>query len=266
MECFENGVLTKDDIGFDLKWGDPDRILELIRMIAYREGFGDTLAEGVRIASQKIGKGSEDWAMHVKGCEIPMHDPRGKKGIALAYATALKGADHESAMHDDCFENENALPDLGYVKPMGRKEYQGKPLLVKKTQELWGILTDVLPICKFPAAPPRPLTPEILLSALRYVTGLEISLKEFLEVGERIFNLARLFNLREGLVKSHDKLPERFSQVPLGDGGGSDGETVSKQDMDHMVKAYYQFRGWTEDGVPTQETLTRLDLTEDTDK
>jgi len=258
MECKEKGVLTNKDIGMDLKWGDPEGILELIRMIAFREGVGDMLAEGVRRASQKIGKGSKEWAMHVKGLEVPMHDPRGKKGMALAYATALKGADHESAMHDDVFERENVLPDLGYVKPMARKEYQGKPLLVKKTQELWGILSDALPICKFPMAPPRPLTPGRLVSALRLVTGWNISLEEFLQVGERIFNLGRLFNVREGADRSLDLLPSRFSEpVPE---GGSAGETITKEDLERMLDEYYSLRGWTKDGVPKEESLIRLNL------
>lgn len=196
--------------------------------------------------------------MHVKGLEIPMHDPRGKKGIALAYATAIKGADHESAMHDDVFERENALPELGYVKPMGRKEYQGKPLLVKKTQDLWGILSDALPICKFPMAPPRPLKPNRLVSALNFVTGWDVSLEEFLRVGERIFNLGRLFNVREGADRTLDMLPNRFSEPTPG--GASAGETITKENLERMLDEYYDHRGWSKDGVPTEETLKRLEL------
>jgi aldehyde:ferredoxin oxidoreductase len=214
----------------------------------------------VKRASEKIGKGSQALAMHIKGLEIPMHDPRGKKGMALAYATAIKGADHESAMHDDPFERENALPELGYVKPMGRKEYHGKPELVKKTQELWGILSDALPICKFPMAPPRPLKPGRLVSALRLVTGWDISLEEFLQVGERIFNLGRLFNVREGVDRTLDVLPDRFSEHLQE--GGSAGETITKVDLERMLDEYYTLRGWTEDGIPKKETLVRLGLTD----
>lgn len=258
MECREKGILGERDIGFDLKWGDPEHILKLVRMIALREGIGDLLAEGVRRASEKIGKGSAGWAMHTKGLEIPMHDPRGKKGMGLAYATAMKGADHESAMHDECFERENALTDLGFVKPMGRKEFQGKPLIVKKTQELWGILSDALPVCKFPMAPPRPLRPQRLVSALRFVTGWDISLEELLAVGERIFNLGRLFNIREGIDRSLDTLPNRFSN-PLQE-GGSAGEAITKEDLEKMLDEYYEHRGWSREGVPKEETLLRLGL------
>ena len=258
MECKERGVLTDQDIGFDLRWGDPEGILRLIRMIALREGIGDLLAEGVRKGSEKIGKGSQEWAMHVKGLEIPMHDPRGKKGMGLAYATAMKGADHESAMHDECFEREKALTDLGFVKPVGRKEFQGKPLIVKKTQELWGILSDALPFCKFPMAPPRPLKPGRLVSALRYVTGWDISLEEFLTVGERIFNLGRLFNVREGVDRTQDVLPRRFSERLQE--GGSAGEAIMKEDLENLLDEYYELRGWSKEGIPKEETLLRLGL------
>jgi aldehyde:ferredoxin oxidoreductase len=258
MECKERGALTEEDVGFDLRWGDPEGILRLIRMIAMREGIGEVLAEGVRRAAQSIGKGSQDWAIHVKGLEIPMHDPRGKKGMGLAYATALKGADHESAIHDECFERENALPELGFVKSMGRKEFQGKPLMVKKTQELWGILSDALPVCKFPMAPPRPLKPGRLVSALRFVTGWDISLEEFLTVGERIFNLGRLFNVREGVGRIQDVLPNRFSER-LQEGGSVD-EAITKEDLDGMLDEYYELRGWSREGIPKEETLSRLGL------
>jgi len=261
MECKERGILSQNDIGFDLKWGDPEGILKMIRMIAMRDGIGDVLAEGVRKASEKIGKGSERWAMHVKGLEIPMHDPRGKKGMGLAYATAVKGADHESGMHDEVFERENALTDLGFAKPIGRKEFQGKPLVVKKTQELWGILSDVLPVCKFPMVPPRPLKPWRLVSALRFVTGWDISLDEFLTIGERIFNLGRLFNVREGVNRIQDVLPNRFSERLQE--GGSAGESITKEDLDRMLDEYYDLRGWSTEGIPKEETLLRLGLKED---
>lgn len=258
MECKERGVFSQGDVGFDLEWGDPEGILRLIRMIAMREGIGSLLAEGVRKASEKTGKGSQAWAMHVKGLEIPMHDPRGKKGMGLTYATAMKGADHESAMHDEGFERDNALPELGFVKPMSRKEYVGKPLLVKKTQELWGILPDAMPVCKFPMSPPRPLRPGRLVSAVRFVTGWDISLEELMAVGERIFNLGRLFNVREGVDRTLDVLPNRFSDQLQE--GGSAGEAITPQDLESMLDEYYDLRGWSPEGIPTEAKLKELGL------
>jgi aldehyde:ferredoxin oxidoreductase len=258
MECVDKSVLTKKDIGFDLKWGDPEGILKLIPMIALREGIGDMLAEGVKKVSEKIGKGSQEWGMHVKGLEIPMHDPRGKKGVGLGYATTTKGADHVTVLHDECFERENALPDLGFVKPMGRKEFQGKPLMAKKTQDLWGVIADVLPVCKFTMSPPRPVTPDVLVSVLRFITGWDISLDEFLTVGERVFNLSRLFNVKEGVDRTYDTLPPRFAERLQE--GGSAGEAITKQDLDKMLDEYYDFRGWSREGIPKEELLLRLGL------
>lgn len=258
MECVDRGVLAEDDLGFNLKWGEGEGILKTIEIIAHRQGIGDILAQGVKAASEKIGKGSENWAMHVKGLEIPMHDPRGKKGMGLAYATALKGADHESSMHDEAFEKENALPDLGLKEPMSRKQFDGKPFLVKTLQDYWGIMSDALPICKFPMIPPRPLTPARLVKLLNLVTGWNFTIEEFLQVGERIFNLGRLFDAREGISRSDDTLPRRFAEV-LSE-GGSAGENLDSDSLKTMLDEYYRLRGWDNEGRPYPETLKRLGL------
>ena len=130
--------------------------------------------------------------------------------------------------------------------------------MVKKTQELWGILSDALPVCKFPMAPPRPLKPGRLVLALRFVTGWDMTLEEFLTAGERIFNLARLFNVREGVDRTRDVLPNRFSDTLQE--GGSAGEAITKQDLEKMLDEYYDLRGWSKDGVPKEGTLLRLGL------
>lgn len=258
MECVDRGVLAEDNLGFNLKWGEGEGILKTIEIIAHRQGIGDILAQGVKAASEKIGKGSENWAMHVKGLEVPMHDPRGKKGMGLAYATALKGADHESSMHDEAFEKENALPDLGLKEPMSRKQFDGKPFLVKTLQDYWGIMSDALPICKFPMIPPRPLTPARLVKLLNLVTGWNFTIEEFLQVGERTFNLGRLFDAREGISRSDDTLPRRFAEV-LSE-GGSAGENLDSDSLKTMLDEYYRLRGWDNEGRPYPETLKRLGL------
>lgn len=258
MECIDRGVLTEDDLGFNLKWGEGEGILKAIEIIAHRQGIGDTLAQGVKAASEKIGKESENWAMHVKGLEVPMHDPRGKKGMGLAYATALKGADHESSMHDEAFEKENALPDLGLKEPMSRKQFGGKPFLVKTLQDYWGIMSDALPICKFPMIPPRPLTPARLVKLLNLVTGWDFTIEEFLQAGERTFNLGRLFDAREGISRSDDTLPRRFAEV-LSE-GGSVGENFDQDNLQKMLDEYYRLRGWDNEGRLYPETLKRLGL------
>jgi aldehyde:ferredoxin oxidoreductase len=258
MECFDRGVLTEKDLGFKLNWGDPGGILKMIEMISLREGIGDVLAEGVKTASQKIGKGSEQWAMHVKGMEVPMHDPRGKKGMGLAYATSFKGADHESSMHDEAFQRENVFPELGLTVAMDRKQFEGKAALVKTLQEYWGVMADVVTICKFPMCPPRPLKPGPLVELLNAVTGWDFTVQDFVTTGERIFNLARLFNAREGMTRKDDLLPLRFEEVLKE--GGSAGESYPRKELEKLLDEYYRLRGWSAEGIPTQETLKRLGL------
>lgn len=258
MECFDRGVLSERDIGFPLRWGDGEGILKMIERISLREGLGDLLAEGVRSASERIGNGSSEWAIHVKGLEVPMHDPRGKKGMGLAYATAFKGADHESSMHDEAYQRENALPELGFTHPMSRKQFEGKAALVKSLQDYWGVMSDVVSICKFPMIPPRPLKPRLLVELLNAVTGWHLSMEDFLTVGERIFNVARLFNVREGVSRKDDLLPLRFEE-PLKE-GGSAGEAYPRRELEKLLDEYYTLRGWSTEGIPTSETLKKLGL------
>lgn len=258
MECFEKGVLREKDIGFPLKWGDHQAMMRLIEMIAYRQGIGDALAEGVRRAASKIEGGSEKWAMQVKGLEMAMHDPRGKKGTGLSYATSHKGADHMESMHDEAFQRENALPELGFTKPLSRKSKAGKPLLVKTIQDYYGVMADCLVSCKFLSISPRPFSPTRIVEALNDVTGWDLSLDEFVLIGERVFNLCRTFNVREGVSRKDDILPERLAEALKE--GGSAGESFTKSDLDSLLDEYYSLRGWTKNGIPTKETLHKLDL------
>lgn len=258
MECFERGVLTEKDLGFRLNWGDAEGIFKMIEMISLRKGLGDLLAEGVKRASEKIGKGSEQWAMHVKGMEVPMHDPRGKKGMGLAYATSFKGADHESSMHDEAYQRENALPELGFTMPMARKQFEGKAGLVKCLQEYWGVMSDAVSLCKFPMIPPRPLKTGLVVELLNAVTGWNFTLEDFLTTGERIFNLARMFNVREGASRKDDLLPLRFEEELKE--GGSAGESYPRKELEKLLDEYYRLRGWNPEGIPTPETLSRLSL------
>ncbi len=255
MECWERGI----DLGRPLPWGDAETILTLLEEIAYRRGVGALLADGVRKAAAKVGQGSEAWALHVKGFEMAFHDPRGKKGMGLAYATANRGACHLQTIHEDALEAGGPFPELGLDTAMSRKQLDGKAYLVKTTQDYFGSLGDTLGICKFPTNAWRPYTPTRVAQAVALVTGWDINLEELLTTGERIFNLCRMFNVREGISRVDDAVPERLGE-PLPD-GASAGETVSAEDLERLLDEYYELRGWDKNGIPTPETLARLELT-----
>jgi len=254
MECWEHDI----DLGRPLPWGDAETIFTLIEEIAYRRGVGAILADGVRKAAEKVGQGSEAWALQVKGLEMAMHDPRGKKGMALAYATANRGGCHLQTIHEDAMEAGGPYPELGLDTAMSRKQLEGKAYLVKITQDYFGTLGDTLGICKFPLNAWRPYTPTRVAQAVAMVTGWDITLKELLTAGERIFNLCRMFNVRESISRADDTAPARVAE-PLPE-GASAGETVSAEDLTKLLDEYYELRGWDKNGIPTPETLARLGL------
>lgn len=258
LECLERGILSSEEIGFKVDWGDEEGITQVLEEIAAGKGIGRLLAQGVKRAATELGPGAEEIAVHVKGLEVAMHDPRGKKGLGLSYATSHKGADHMEVMHDEAFQRDNALPELGLTEGIERRKLKGKAELVKKTQEYWGTMPDCLVICKFFMTPSRPFTPERIIKSINYITGWDMSLDEYMETGERIFNLCRMYNLREGMEpRKEDKLPARFS-VELSE-GGSKGESIPEDLFKQELEDYYELRGWKE-GVPTEETLKRLKL------
>jgi len=263
MECYEKGLLTRQDTGgIDLTWGNYEAIIQLIPKIAYREGIGDLLAEGVKRAAEKIGGGSERWALHVKGQELPMHEPRGKKGVGLSYATSNRGACHLQAPHDDSFEDEDDLaPEIGLTPDIAPRYrlYAGpeKAKLVKIGQDLWS-LYDSLVACKF-TPHPAGISIETLIGIVNSITGWGVTPMELMTAGERAFNLCRAFNAREGATRKDDTLPERLAE-PLPEGLFK-GEAIPKEVLDRMLDHYYEFRGWSrETGIPTRAKLEDLGL------
>jgi aldehyde:ferredoxin oxidoreductase len=254
MECWERGI----DLGRPLVWGNVETVFELIEEIAYRRGIGALLADGVRKAAARVGQGSEAWALHVKGLEMAMHDPRGKKGMGLNYATGNRGACHLQILHEDALEAGGPYPELKLDKKMSRLQFEGKPYMVKITQDYFGTLGDSLGLCKFPLNAWRPFTPTRLAQAVAMVTGWDVTLEELLTSGERIYNLCRMFNVREGISRKDDTLPSRIGE-PLKE-GASAGHTVNREQLSSMLDEYYYLRGWDENGIPRAETLKRLGL------
>jgi aldehyde:ferredoxin oxidoreductase len=263
MECYENKILTKEDFGgLEPKFGNADAMVKLVEMIAKREGIGDILAEGVMRASRIIGRNAERFAMHVKGKEIPMHEPRGKKSLALAYATSPSGADHMQNAHDTLFERnvEKILP-LGILKPLSSMDLGPEKVRMFMYLSMWWSLFDCLGVCKFAVMPHPAAVFSIsqLRDIVKAVTGWEVTIWELLKVGERAINMARCFNVREGFNKSDDTLPERFFQ-PLRSGAMRD-EKIAGEEFEKALKLFYEMMGWdSETGVPKKAKLHELDI------
>lgn len=262
MECYENGILTINETGgLELKFGNADAMVKLVELIAERRGLGDVLAEGVKKASQKIGRGSEKYALHVKGKEIPMHEPRGKTGLALQYALSPSGADHLQAGHDPSFEkNVDEIKPLGILNTVDRLDLGYEKVRLFKYLNLWWSLLDCLCICKFTFAP-HPVgvfkIPQIV-EIVNAVTGWNTSLYELMLVAERSINMARVFNLREGFTSEDDWLPERFFE-PL-EKGPREGAKISKNSLKEAIALYYRMMGWDEKGTPEPAKLYELGL------
>ncbi len=262
IECYENGLLSKEDTdGIELKWGDPDILPGLIKKIAGREGFGNLLAEGVKKAAERIGGNSGEYAIHTKGMEGPAHDPRSGKALAVTYGTASRGMCHihplEGMLYDSGKVDFGLIP-FGLEDPENcdRWDEEGKGRAVKILQDAL-VLPDVAGNCKFMMYCGMTLADfsEIISS----LTGWNLSVEEILKTGERVLNLQRLFNLREGFGKSDDILPKRVTEVPRF-GLYSEEERCGIKDFEKMLAEYYQARGWTEAGSIEEGKLKELGL------
>jgi len=250
MELFERGILKEADTGgYKLGWGDEEAIYELIGKIAFREGFGDLLSDGTRLAAEKIGKGAEEFAMQVKGMELPGYDPRGAMAQALNYATSNVGANH-------CI-GYSPREITGVPEPTDPFTTERKGEMAKYNQDLTAVCETGI-VCLFPllfGMVPIGLYGQMLSTA----TGIDEFADEqyLLRLGERIWNLERLFNIREGFGRKDDTLPRRFKEEPLREGKIKD-HTVN---LEQMLEEYYQARGWNpESGEPTEEKLRELEI------
>ncbi len=262
MECYDRGIISKDDIdGIEATWGNIDAAITLIKKISEREGAGDWLAEGLKKATEKIGRGSERYAVEVKGLEIPMHEPRQKKGVGLSYATSVRGGCHMQAFHDGDLEGGDATPEIGISKAMNRHDTSfDKVDAVKRSQD-WIAITNSLLLCTSPGWFGYTYNkPAYLTEALNVITGWNCEVTELLQTGERINNLARSFSVREGLTRKDDYLPPRFTEEELPD-GPSKGHRIPKETLQEMLDNYYELRGWDKTtGHPTKQKLQELGL------
>lgn len=239
MELFERGIIGEKETEDRLVFGNDKAMINMLHKIAYRQGFGDILAEGVRVAAERIGKGAEKYAMHVKGMELAAFDPRGFKGMGLNYATGPRGACH----------------NRGFTIPLeaaNRFETKGKGEMVKRIHDMVAV-GDSTVLCAFGSVG---VTSKDTVALLLATTGITWEEKDIFAVGERILNVERLFNVREGMRRKDDTLPQRFLTEPMPSGPSKD-QVV---DLQPMIDEYYKARGWDEQGIPTQDKLRELRL------
>jgi aldehyde:ferredoxin oxidoreductase len=256
-ECYENGLLSGKELdGLDLEWGNADAILKIIEKIALREGVGDLLAEGVERISKSI-PGSEGFVQTIKGMEVPTQDVRGLKAWALGWAVSSRGADHCRAfpLAETTWLPEEAEKIFGSKEAADRLSSTGKAAMVKWYEEM-NAVGDSLELCRIAQLGcnmPFGLISEILQA----VTGVDFDEKELFTIGERIINLERIFNLREGLKPSDDRLPGRFTKEPVKK-GSSAGQVVN---LEPMLTEYYKLRQWDrETGWPDSSLIGDLGL------
>jgi aldehyde:ferredoxin oxidoreductase len=252
MEAYEKGLIKKEDTGgIELTWGNADAMIALIHQMGKKEGLGAILGQGILAAADKFN--GHDFAIHTKGLDLPAHDPRAFYSLAVGYATANRGGCHLGS-YGDTVEKGVTFPDLGFDEIMDRFEVKGKGILNAKMQDLCS-LYDAIKACKFLMWGGSG-TATHLLEWVNAVTGFDMTLEEFLLAGERMFNLKRMYNVKHGISRKDDNLPKRILEEPRGTGGAPD----NLPPLDEMLDEYYEARGWTNDGIPTEETLKRLDL------
>jgi aldehyde:ferredoxin oxidoreductase len=263
MECHQRKLLDRAGLdGLDLRFGNDGAMVELIKKIAIRDGIGDILAEGCYWASEKLG--DREWVVHSKGMDYPAVDTRGTKGMALSIAVSPRGGDHLKGL--SLYE---VVPDV-YAEDIRREtgigittqywlEYETKAELMR-WHENWPCVVDALGLCKLEGIAIEPLLPKHFQRMLAAATGWDVSVEELGAIGERIWNLERLFNIRQGMRRVDDLPPRRLLEEPIATGPAR-GERLDRQSYDHMLTEYYRLRGWdTETGIPTDAKRRELGL------
>ena len=249
LYLYEQGVLTEQDAGMELLWGDSKAILKLVEMIVNQEGIGEILAKGTLAMARHFGR-DEGEAAQVKGLEMPMHDGRAFQGLAVSYATGPRGACH---LKGDYYNVELGNMVLEYnILPGDRHSSDGKAEFAAKYQSLKDLF-DALTLCKF-----APLNPTRISEFLSAITGWTCTPESLLAAGDRSLNIKRAISSRQGLTREHDRLPE-ICMRPLDEGTSAD----LVPDMDKMLREYYEYRSWDwETGKPSREKLLELGMSQ----
>jgi len=263
FECYEKGLISKEELGgVEALWGSEEAAIKLINMIVRREGIGNILAEGVRKASEVLGRGYE-YALHVKGLEVSAQDPRGHKSVGLTWAISVRGADHLRSLttvdelgYRDVAAERFGADKVDYVCDRLSERYKG--LIVKDQEDLFALVDSII-MCKYGTMWPPMYYFDFIAKLLPPLTGIKefSDVKNLRLIAERIVNLKRCFNLREGVGKESEVLPKRFTEEAMPT-GPSKGQVCN---LEPMLREYYMYRGWDyNSGLPYEETLERLGL------
>jgi aldehyde:ferredoxin oxidoreductase len=252
MDCHEKGLLSHEQLeGIDPHFGNAHALINIIEKIGKREGIGDILAEGVKIAAEKLGKNSFELAQHIKGLEVTGYDLRCLKTTALAAAVSFRGADHTRS-------NVLVVDLKGNVNSSKVDKTRGQT--VKEFEDITNLL-DSLMVCKNARGTFYGELADIA-KIYRVTTGLEVSPEEMSVIGQRIQVLAKLINTRGGLTRKDDTLPWKVMHKPVPDDGQGKGTVVTQEELDQLLNDYYDARGWTKMGLPTKAQLEELGLEE----
>jgi aldehyde:ferredoxin oxidoreductase len=250
MDCYENGILSQADLGVnEAQFGNAEAMIQLLEKMGKREGIGNVLAEGVRIAGEKIDKGAEKLAQHIKGLEVTGYDLRCLKTAALGFAVSFRGADHNR-------HGAYAFDVKGKVDRLKAEKGRGK--MVRDGEDTYALIDSFI-VCKFSRGTFYKEM-EDMAKLYSLVTGYDMTAEELKKAGERINTVARLINIREGLGRKDDTLPWKVMNMPIPDDGPVKGAVVTQDELDLLLDDYYASRGWTLEGVPTTEKLKELGM------
>jgi len=256
MEAYEKGIITRSDTdGVELVWGNGKAVVEMVHKMGKGEGIGRLMTEGSKRMAEALGKNAIEFAIHVKGLEPSAHDPRRFFSQALSYATAARGACHNASWSHP-YELALSMPEIGIPEPQDAYQIEGKAEFTAKLQDLMCVM-DALIICRFSQVG-KAVNVTNHVDWLNLITGWNMEIPEYMKVGERLFNLKRMYNCRLGASRKDDLLPYRFLTL------NRTGEDLTNQlpPIGKLLGDYYAYRGWSEDGISTPQKLEELGLDE----
>ncbi len=256
MEAYEKGIITRSDTdGVELVWGNGKAVVEMVHKMGKGEGIGRLMTEGSKRMAEALGKNAIEFAIHVKGLEPSAHDPRRFFSQALSYATAARGACHNASWSHP-YELALSMPEIGIPESQDAYQIEGKAEFTAKLQDLMCVM-DALIICRFSQVG-KAVNVTNHVDWLNLITGWNMEIPEYMKVGERLFNLKRMYNCRLGASRKDDLLPYRFLTL------NRTGEDLTNQlpPIGKLLGDYYAYRGWSEDGISTPQKLEELGLDE----